>query len=93
MDDYRVIETPAEFDDAVARLLGGEGPIAVDAERASGFRYSQSGYTRQSTGGCGFWNAMRIYPGQRLAIVAMANTTTAWDVDRLFAQLRRLPWH
>lgn len=23
----------------------------------SGFRYPQSGYTRQSTGGCGFWNA------------------------------------
>ena len=23
----------------------------------SGFRYSQSGFTRQSTGGCGFWNA------------------------------------
>ena len=23
----------------------------------SGFRYAQSGYTRQSTGGCGFWNA------------------------------------
>jgi hypothetical protein len=23
----------------------------------SAFRYSQSGYTRQSTGGCGFWNA------------------------------------
>ena len=22
----------------------------------SGFRYTQSGYTRQSTGGCGFWN-------------------------------------
>jgi hypothetical protein len=22
----------------------------------SGFRYAQSGYTRQSTGGCGFWN-------------------------------------
>ena len=25
--------------------------------KASGFRYSQSGYTRQSTGGCGFWDA------------------------------------
>ena len=24
---------------------------------SSGFRYSQSGYTRQSTGGCGFWDA------------------------------------
>ncbi len=23
----------------------------------SGFRYSQSGYTRQEVGGCGFWNA------------------------------------
>ncbi len=23
----------------------------------AGLRYSQSGYTRQSTGGCGFWNA------------------------------------
>ncbi len=25
--------------------------------KASGFRYAQSGYTRQSTGGCGFWDA------------------------------------
>ena len=24
---------------------------------SAGFRYSQSGYTRQNTGGCGFWNA------------------------------------
>ncbi|MFE6966478.1 HRDC domain-containing protein [Agromyces sp. NPDC057679] len=47
MDDYRVIETPAEFDGAVASLLGGEGPIAVDAERASGFRYSQRAYLIQ----------------------------------------------
>ena len=27
----------------------------------SGFRYSQSGYTRQTTGGCGFWNADADY--------------------------------
>jgi hypothetical protein len=25
--------------------------------KASGMRYAESGYTRQSTGGCGFWNA------------------------------------
>ena len=25
--------------------------------RSTGFRYSESGYTRQNTGGCGFWNA------------------------------------
>jgi hypothetical protein len=29
-----------------------ESPIPL----GSGFRYSESGYTRQSTGGCGFWN-------------------------------------
>jgi CubicO group peptidase (beta-lactamase class C family) len=43
------------------------------------------------TGG-GFWNAMRIYPDDRLAMVAMANTTAAWKVDRLFTQLKNLPW-
>jgi len=43
--------------------------------------------------GVGFWNAMRIYPDQRLAMVAMANTTSKWDVDGLFTQLRALPWH
>lgn len=43
------------------------------------------------TGG-GFWNAMRIYPHNRLAMVAMANTTAAWNVDRLFTQLKNLPW-
>ncbi|MDF0515177.1 HRDC domain-containing protein [Agromyces sp. H3Y2-19a] len=47
MDEYRVIETPAAFDEAVDRLLGGSGPIAVDAERASGFRYSQRAYLIQ----------------------------------------------
>jgi hypothetical protein len=30
-----------------------ESPIP----NSTGFRYSQSGYTRQSTGGCGFWDA------------------------------------
>ena len=29
-----------------------ESPIPT----SSGYRYSESGYTRQSTGGCGFWN-------------------------------------
>jgi hypothetical protein len=33
---------------------------------ASGFRYSQSGYTRQSTGGCGFWDADANYANATL---------------------------
>ncbi len=43
------------------------------------------------TGG-GYWNAMRIYPQHRLAIVAMTNTTAAWDVDQLFTQIGDLLW-
>ncbi|WP_157001242.1 ribonuclease D [Agromyces laixinhei] len=47
MDEFRVIETAAAFDEAVSLIQAGEGPIAVDAERASGFRYSQRAYLIQ----------------------------------------------
>ena len=43
--------------------------------------------------GCGYWNAMRIYPERRLALVAMTNTTFAWDADRLFTRLKDLSWN
>ena len=42
-----VIETDAQLAQAVASLAAGFGPIAVDAERASGFRYSQRAYLIQ----------------------------------------------
>ena len=42
-----VIDTRAEYEFAVERLAAGEGPFAVDAERASGFRYSQRAYLIQ----------------------------------------------
>ena len=42
-----VLSTPAEFADAGARLAAGEGPIALDTERASGFRYSGRAYLIQ----------------------------------------------
>ena len=47
MADYEVIDQLARAEEA-ARLLGaGEGPVAVDVERASGFRYSQRAYLVQ----------------------------------------------
>jgi ribonuclease D len=42
-----VIDTRAEYEFAVERLAAGNGPFAVDAERASGFRYSQRAYLIQ----------------------------------------------
>ncbi|PJJ72347.1 ribonuclease D [Diaminobutyricimonas aerilata] len=42
-----VIDTREGYLDAVRRIAEGEGPVAVDAERASGFRYSQRAYLIQ----------------------------------------------
>jgi len=42
-----VLDTAAEVADAAERLAAGTGPLAVDAERASGFRYSARAYLIQ----------------------------------------------
>lgn len=42
-----VLSTAEEFADAADALAAGEGPIAVDTERASGYRYSQRAYLIQ----------------------------------------------
>ncbi|MGH3966748.1 MAG: ribonuclease D, partial [Mycobacterium sp.] len=39
--------TVGEIEAAAGRLAGGRGPFAVDAERASGFRYSNRAYLIQ----------------------------------------------
>ncbi|GAA4092742.1 hypothetical protein ACFFOS_12715 [Nocardioides kongjuensis] len=41
----------------------------------SGFRYGQSGYTRQDTGGCGFWNADADWANSS-ALPTINNTVT-----------------
>jgi hypothetical protein len=51
--------TNAGYSTAQYTLLVQDYPSPIP--NGSGFRYSQSGYTRQSTGGCGFWNADADY--------------------------------
>ncbi|TDB71330.1 ribonuclease D [Micromonospora sp. KC723] len=38
---------PGDLDEVVARFAAGTGPVALDAERASGYRYSQRAYLVQ----------------------------------------------
>jgi len=45
--EYRVIEDAAGLTAACEALAAGHGPVAVDVERASGFRYSQRAYLVQ----------------------------------------------
>lgn len=47
MAEYDVIDEVARVGEAARRLADGEGPVAVDVERASGFRYSQRAYLVQ----------------------------------------------
>jgi ribonuclease D len=42
-----VVADPVTLSETVARLRSGIGPVAVDAERASGYRYSQRAYLVQ----------------------------------------------
>jgi len=45
--DVRFIDDPDDLRIGINALLAGSGPLAVDAERASGFKYSQRAYLIQ----------------------------------------------
>ncbi|TFC51703.1 ribonuclease D [Cryobacterium sp. TMT1-21] len=47
MADHTVIDTRDAYLTATAAIRGGTGPIGIDAERASGFTYSQRAYLIQ----------------------------------------------
>ncbi|WP_144796202.1 HRDC domain-containing protein [Microbacterium paludicola] len=47
MTEYSVIDDFPRFEAACEALAAGNGPVAVDVERASGFRYSQRAYLVQ----------------------------------------------
>ncbi|RIK16460.1 MAG: ribonuclease D, partial [Acidobacteria bacterium] len=52
----RVVDTDAGLAETVEALRAGSGPVAVDAERASGYRYGQRAYLVQlRRRGSGTW--------------------------------------
>ena len=62
-----------------------ESPIPNGA----GFRYSESGYTRQSTGGCGFWNADATWANAS-ALPTIDNTVFGAATDSGLTNVRTL---
>src|SRR5262245_18077966 len=42
-----VVDSPAALESAVAAVAAGSGPVALDVERASGYRYSPRAYLVQ----------------------------------------------
>ena len=41
------VSDESQFEKSIAELLNGIGPLAIDAERSSGYRYSQRAYLIQ----------------------------------------------
>lgn len=62
-----------------------ESPIPT----SSGYRYSQSGYTRQSTGGCGFWDADANW-ANNTALPKINSTITGAAADSGLSNVRLL---
>jgi ribonuclease D len=64
-----VIDTESAFEAALTQLAQGHGPFAVDAERASGFRYSARAYLiqiKRNDGGLHLIDPIPFGPGHRL---------------------------
>lgn len=64
-----VIDTEQAFEDALAHLAAGSGPFALDAERASGYKYSARAYliqVKRTGGGLHLIDPIPFGPGHRL---------------------------
>jgi len=64
-----IIDTEESFREAIEQLGKGSGPFAVDAERASGFRYSARAYLiqiKRSDGGLHLIDPIAFGPGHQL---------------------------
>lgn len=66
-----VIQTEESFKSALAELARGAGPFAVDAERASGYKYSARAYLiqiKRNSGGLHLIDPIAFGPGHQLFI-------------------------
>jgi len=87
-----VIDTEAKFKDALDQLSQGQGPFAVDAERASGFRYSARAYliqVKRNSGGLHLIDPIPFGPGHEL--FAQLNSLMNTDEVILHASTQDLP--
>jgi ribonuclease D len=87
-----VIDTDDRFNDALNQLALGTGPFAVDAERASGFRYSARAYLiqiKRKDGGLHLIDPVAFGPGHPLFIEL--NTLLNTDEVILHASTQDLP--
>ena len=87
-----VIDTQSQFEAALTQLAEGSGPFAVDAERASGFRYSARAYLiqiKRNGGGLHLIDPIPFGPGH--ALMSQLNDLLNTDEVILHASTQDLP--
>jgi ribonuclease D len=87
-----IVETEEAFRAALEELAQGSGPFAVDAERASGFRYSARAYLiqiKRTDGGLHLIDPIPFGPGHQL--FSELNTLLNTDEVILHASTQDLP--
>ena len=87
-----VIDTESSFKEALTQLSQGNGPFAVDAERASGFRYSARAYLiqiKRNDGGLYLIDPIPFGPGHEL--FEQLNSLMNTDEVILHASTQDLP--
>ena len=87
-----VIDTESAFEKALKELAAGHGPFAVDAERASGFRYSARAYLiqiKRNEGGLHLIDPIPFGPGHKLFL--QLNELLNTDEVILHASTQDLP--
>lgn len=78
-----------------ARAMRGGGAGSQAAHGLGWFRRPSNpsgNYVEHFGAGAGFWNVMRIYPDRGLGIAVMANSTTRYAFEELFARLVGASW-
>jgi len=81
--DVRLVNTASDLEIGTKALLAGNGPLAIDAERASGFKYSQRAYLIQLH--------RRNAPILLIDPIAIANDDPE-AFSRLAVAIAGLPW-
>ena len=87
-----VIDTPEKFESALVELKNGTGPFAVDAERASGYKYSARAYLiqiKRTNGGLHLIDPIAFGPGHELFV--QLNDLLNTDEVILHASTQDLP--
>ena len=88
----QVVDSESLFERALAELAQGSGPFAVDAERASGFKFSARAYLiqiKRHNGGLHLIDPIPFGPGHRLFVEL--NTLLQSDEVILHASTQDLP--